>query len=81
MDNVDEILILGDDEIVERQGIYLEYFNKFGKDPEIIGMFWNDIETIELNMKNAILNNIEYNEYELLSAKEKREFDNGNLVF
>ena len=44
-------------------------------------MFWNDIETIELNMKNAILNNIEYNEYELLSAKEKREFDNGNLVF
>ena len=81
MDNIDEILILGSDEIVERQGVYLEYFKKFGKDPETIGMFWNDLETIELNMRNAILNNVEYNEYNLLTDEMKKAFDDGDLLF
>ncbi len=81
MENLDDTFILGSDEIVERQGIYLEYFNKFGKDPETIGMFWNDLETVELNMRNAISNNVEYNEYNLLSDDMKKAFDNGDLLF
>lgn len=32
-------------------------------------------------MRNAILNNVEYNEYNLLSDDMKKAFDNGDLLF
>lgn len=58
-----------------------KYFEKFNKEPYIIGMFWNNQEQLILNIEKAIKDNKPYNEYELLSDDEKKAFDNGELVF
>lgn len=58
-----------------------KYFEKFDKEPYIIGMFWNNQEQLILNIEKAIEDNKPYNEYELLSDEEKKAFDNGELVF
>lgn len=58
-----------------------KYFEKFNKEPYIIGMFWNNQEQLIQNIINAIETNKPYNEYDLLSDKEKKAFDKGELLF
>lgn len=57
------------------------YKDNFGKEPYIIGIFWNNQERLILNIEKAIKDNKPYNEYELLSNEEKKAFDNGELLF
>lgn len=57
---------------------YIEIFNK---EPNIIGMFWNDPKQLEDNLKKAIEANTPYDEYELLTDEEKQAFDKGMLLF
>ncbi len=57
------------------------YIKKFGKEPYIIGMFWNNQEQLIQNIEKAIEDNKPYNEYELLSDEEKKAFDSGELIF
>ena len=58
-----------------------KYFEKFNKEPYIIGMFWNNQEQLIQNIINAIETNKPYNEYDLLSDEEKKAFDKGELLF
>lgn len=58
--------------------IYIEIFNK---EPNIIGMFWNDQKQLEDNLKKAIETNTPYDEYKLLTDEEKIAFDKGMLLF
>ena len=57
------------------------HIDKFGIEPYIIGMFWNNQEQLLENIFLAIENNKPYNEYNLLSDDEKRAFDKVSLVF
>ena len=58
-----------------------EHIKAFNKEPNIIGMFWNNPEQLIVNIEKAIEINTPYNEYELLSKEEKKAFDNGELLF
>ena len=58
-----------------------KYFEKFNKEPYIIGMFWNNQQQLIQNIINAIETNKPYDEYELLSKEEQKAFDNGELLF
>lgn len=58
-----------------------EHFSKFNKEPDIIGMYWNNQEQLIQNIINAIKTNKPYNEYDLLSDEEKKAFDKGELLF
>ncbi len=53
----------------------------FKKEPYVIGMFWNNPQLILENIVKALKNNKPYNEYKMLSKKERKAFDNGNLLF
>lgn len=57
------------------------HIDKFGKEPNIIGMFWSDIETQIDNIVKALEDNKPYDEYELLSDNDKESFNDGSLVF
>lgn len=56
-------------------------YKVFGKEPNIIGMFWEDPDLIAENIIKAIEENKPYDEYELLTDEEKKAFDEGNLLF
>ena len=58
-----------------------EYIKAFNKEPNIIGMFWNNPEQLIINIEKAIETNTPYNEYELLSKEEQKAFDDGELLF
>jgi len=58
-----------------------QHKQKFGKEPYIIGMFWNNSEKVAEGITNAIETNKPYDEYELLSDDEKKAFDDGDLLF
>lgn len=58
-----------------------KYFEKFNKEPYVIGMFWNNQQQLIQNIINAIKTNKPYNEYDLLSDEEKKAFDKGELLF
>lgn len=57
------------------------YKKHFNKEPNIIGMFWNDPKQLEDNLTKAIETNTPYDEYELLTDEEKEAFDKGMLLF
>lgn len=57
------------------------YKSKFHKEPNILGMFWNDPQQLEDNLVKAIETNTPYDEYELLADEEKIAFDKGMLLF
>lgn len=54
---------------------------KFGKWPVLIGMFFSNPEQTRKNILKAIKENKPYNEYNILTDKEKEEYDNGTLLF
>lgn len=57
------------------------HLEKLGVKPYIIGMFWNNPESLIDNIKKAIDNKEPYNEEKLLSKEELIAFNNGELVF
>ena len=56
------IEILGDDAEYERKGVYKLHFEKFGVDPIIMGIYWDDIEELERLIMVGIEDNIPYDE-------------------
>lgn len=58
-----------------------EHKQKFNKEPNIIGMYWNNQNLVIENIIKAIETNTPYNEYNLLSKEEQKAFDNGELLF
>lgn len=63
------------------ENLIKEHIKKFNKEPNIIGMFWNNPEQLIDNIIKAIEDNKPYDEYELLSKEEQKAFDDGNLFF
>lgn len=63
------------------ENLIKEYIKVFNKEPNIIGMFWNDPKQLEDNLKKAIEINTPYDEYELLTDEDKKAFDKGLLLF
>lgn len=61
--------------------IIFEHYEKFRKEPNIIGMFWMDDDVLYDKIQKAIETNKPYDEYELLSDDEKKAFDKGELLF
>lgn len=63
------------------ENLIKEHKEKFGIEPVLIGMFWNDREQELKGILEAIEKGKPYNEYEMLSKEEQKEYDEGNLVF
>ena len=63
------------------ESLIKQHKEKFGIEPNIIGMFWNNPQAIIDNIIKAIETNKPYDEYELLSKEEQKAFDNGELLF
>jgi len=58
-----------------------EHTSWFHKEPIIIGLWWSNMDRLIANIQDAIVREVPYNEYNQLSVEEKREYENGNLVF
>jgi hypothetical protein len=65
----------------EREKATQDYIEKFGKKPNIIGMFWRDSERLVANLRDAIKTGEEYDEYMLLSESQRKKFDDGGILF
>ena len=63
------------------ENLIKEYIKVFNKEPNIIGMYWNNPDLVIENIIKAIETNTPYNEYELLSKEEQKAFDDGELLF
>jgi hypothetical protein len=63
------------------ENLIKDHIKKFGEEPNIIGMFWNNPEKVAESIIKAIKENKPYNEYELLTDEEKKAFDDGDLLF
>ena len=49
-------------ENIERQGVYKQYFEKFGEDPITYGLYWNDLDALEKLLLESIKSGIKYSE-------------------
>ena len=58
-----------------------EYKKVFGEEPNIIGIYWNDFDTLEENISNAIKTKKPYNELDLLTESEIKLFNKGKMMF
>lgn len=58
-----------------------KYIKAFNEEPVIIGMFWNDLERLEQNITNAIKTGKKYNELEMLTDKQLKLYNKGELLF
>jgi len=59
----------------------IDYIDKFGEEPKVIGMFWNEPNILEDNIKNAIKTGKKYNELDLLTDEELKLYNKGQLLF
>jgi len=58
-----------------------KHIEKFGVEPNVIGLLWNDLDKqIDLLIK-AIEDDEPYDEYRMLSKESQEAFDKGGLVF
>lgn len=57
------------------------YIKKFGREPVIIGMYWQDPEALNSNLLESIRTGEPYDEYKLLSKEEQAAYDAGELLF
>ena len=58
-----------------------KHIEKFGIEPNMIGLLWNDLDKqIDLLIK-AIADDEPYDEYQMLSKESQEVFDKGGLVF
>ncbi|MFK5937520.1 MAG: hypothetical protein QM497_03890 [Sulfurimonas sp.] len=60
-----------------------EHIKKFGVEPNIIGMFWNNQDAIINGIIEALDEKTDkpYDEYKMLSKKDRKAFDAGGLLF
>ena len=58
-----------------------EHYQKFGKEPVVIGMFWSSQERMIDLLDEALEKNIHYDEYKMLSKDEQDLYDQGDLLF
>lgn len=63
------------------ESLIKEHLDKFGVEPLVIGMFWNNQELLYGKIELAIENNNPYNEEKLLSKEELIALKSGGLVF
>ena len=59
----------------------IQHEEKFGVEPVIIGMYFYDPEQMNRNIIKAVKQGNPYDEYKLLSSEDKKDYDNGNLLF
>ena len=57
------------------------HVDKFGKEPNIIGMYWSDPDKLIENIEKAVETGEPYDEYELLSKDDQEAYDAGELDF
>lgn len=54
---------------------------KFGKEPNIIGIWWSDPDMLIDKIEKAVKTGEEYDEYALLSPEDQKAYDDGMLNF
>ena len=59
----------------------IDYIIKFGEEPKIYGMFWNQPTILQQNIENAIKTGKKYNELDLLTDEQRKLFLKGDLLF
>jgi hypothetical protein len=59
----------------------IDYIIKFGEEPKIYGMFWNQPTILQQNIENAIKSGKKYNELDLLTDEQRKLFLKGDLLF
>jgi hypothetical protein len=57
------------------------YIKKFRREPNIIGMFWEDPVALKSNLLESIRTGEPYDEYKLLSKEDQAAYDAGELLF
>jgi len=58
-----------------------KHVEKFGVEPNVIGLLWNDLDKqIDLLIK-AIEDDEPYDEYQMLSKEAQKAFDKNEIVF
>jgi hypothetical protein len=45
---------------IKREGIYKEYYDKFGEDPITYGLFWDNLIVFENMLKESIKKDVKY---------------------
>lgn len=58
-----------------------DYIIKFGEEPNVIGMFWNQPTILQQNIENAIKTGKKYNELDLLTDEQRKAYLKGDLLF
>jgi hypothetical protein len=58
-----------------------EHLDKFGVEPKVIGMFWSEPDLLIDGIANAIDKGEPYDEYMMLSAEDRKAYDQGKLFF
>lgn len=58
-----------------------KHLKMFDKYPYIIGIYWNSKDALEDRIKQSIKDKKPYNEYDSLSADDKKAFNDGLLLF
>jgi len=66
---------------VQKPKYIQDYIDKFGEEPFIIGIYWNEPKTLEENIKNATKSGKKYNELDLLTEKQKESYLKRDLLF
>ena len=63
------------------ESLVIEHKEKFGVEPVLIGIQWEDQEELFDKIEEAIENGKPFNEYDELTDEEKEAYDAGDLLF
>lgn len=70
------------DVIIDEYNLSLkEHKEKFGVEPNVIGMFWQHPEKVHESIKKSVKEGKPYDEYLMLSKEDRKAWDNGHLFF
>ena len=58
-----------------------KHTERFGVEPNVIGLLWSDIDKQIDLLIEAIKTGEPYDEYQMLSKSEQQAFDNNDIVF
>jgi hypothetical protein len=58
-----------------------KHIERFGVEPNVIGLLWSDIDKQIDLLIEAIKTGEPYDEYQMLSKSEQQAFDNNDIVF
>lgn len=57
------------------------HVKKYGVEPNVIGLLWNDIDKQIDLLIEAVEGDKPYDEYKMLSKEDQKSFDRGEIVF